>query len=61
MAEKTVNQNMSDDEIASLIIGFIKEIKKKPGYGDVLIGIRNGKVITIKPAPVYNIGANKKN
>ena len=54
-------QKMSDEEIASLINEFVKDIKMKPGYGEVIIGIRNSKVCTIKPSPVYNIGENKKN
>jgi len=54
-------QKMSEEEIVSLIHEFIKDIERKPGFGEVIIGIRNSKVCTIKPSPIYNIGENKKN
>lgn len=52
---------MTDKEINTLIVEIIEEIKKKPGNGEINIGIRGNKVRIIKPSPTYNIGEGKKN
>lgn len=61
MFEFKNNGKMSDEEIDDFILKIVHELKKSPGYGEVLIGINNGKVNIIKPTSTYNLGANKKN
>ncbi len=52
---------MTEKEIDDFIIKIVHEIKQSTGYGEVSIGINNSRVVTIKPTPTYNFGANKKN
>lgn len=57
---KNMNK-MSDKEVDDFLLHVVHELKKSPGYGEVSIGINNSKVVTIKPTPIYNFGANMKN
>jgi len=56
------NKNkMSDKEVDDLILKIINDMKKSPGFGEVKIGIIDGKVSTIKPTPTYNLSIIRGN